>query len=49
MTGTTQYTVSRILKDFEKQGLIRTGRERVAIIRPRELAIAAELEHFFEG
>jgi CRP-like cAMP-binding protein len=37
MTGTTLYTVSRLLSDWERRGLIQTGRERVVIIKPHDL------------
>ncbi len=44
MTGTTLYTVSRCLSQWEKQGLIQTGRERVLIrSAPGLLAIAEDL------
>jgi len=45
MTGTTLYTVSRILSEWERQGLIRSGRESVAIRQPHGLVrIADDLE-----
>ena len=37
MTGTTLYTVSRLLSDWERKGVIETGRERIRIIKPHEL------------
>jgi len=37
MTGTTLYTVSRLLSDWERKGIIKTGRERIRIIKPHEL------------
>lgn len=44
MTGTTLYTVSRILSQWEQQGLIKTGREKVVILdRPGLLSIVQEL------
>ncbi len=44
MTGTTLYTVSRILSSWEKEGLVDIGRERVIIRQPRNLeAIADDL------
>lgn len=37
MTGTTLYTISRVLSEWERQGLIDTGRERIRIIKPHDL------------
>jgi CRP-like cAMP-binding protein len=42
MSGTTLYTVSRILSQWEKQGLVETGRERVLIRYPHGLVMIAE-------
>lgn len=42
MSGTTIYTVSRILSQWEKQGLIEAGRERVTIKHPHGLVVIAE-------
>jgi CRP-like cAMP-binding protein len=42
MTGTTLYTVSRILSGWENQGLVEAGRERVLIRRPHALVAIAE-------
>jgi CRP-like cAMP-binding protein len=42
MTGTTLYTVSRILSQWETQGLVETGRERVVIRRPHGLVVIAD-------
>jgi CRP/FNR family transcriptional regulator, nitrogen oxide reductase regulator len=42
MTGTTLYTVSRILSQWESQGLILGGRERVVIRYPHGLVGIAE-------
>jgi CRP/FNR family transcriptional regulator, nitrogen oxide reductase regulator len=45
MTGTTLYTVSRLLSDWERKGIIATGRERVRVLKPHELVrIADNLE-----
>jgi CRP-like cAMP-binding protein len=45
MSGTTLYTVSRILSDWERQGLVETGRERVLIRNPHGVvSIAEELD-----
>lgn len=44
LTGATLYTVSRILSRWESEGLIASGRERVVLLKPGELArIADEL------
>lgn len=37
-TGTTLYTVSRILSEWERKGIVATGRERVQVCQPRALA-----------
>ncbi len=42
MTGTTLYTVSRILRDWGRQGLVDTGRERITIVQPGEVCSVAE-------
>jgi CRP-like cAMP-binding protein len=42
MTGTTLYTVSRILSGWEHQGLVEAGRERVFIRDPHALVAIAE-------
>jgi CRP-like cAMP-binding protein len=42
MTGTTLYTVSRILSGWEEQGLVEAGRERVLIRLPHALVAIAE-------
>lgn len=46
MSGTTLYTVSRVLSEWERQGLVEAGRERVAIRKPHGIVqIAEELEN----
>jgi CRP-like cAMP-binding protein len=40
--GTTLYTVSRVLAGWERQGFVRTGRERVRISQPHEMVRLAE-------
>ncbi len=46
MTGTTLYSVSRILSQWEHQGLIKTGREKVVILdQPGLQSIVEELPH----
>jgi CRP/FNR family transcriptional regulator, nitrogen oxide reductase regulator len=42
MSGTTLYTVSRILSDWERQGLVKAGRERVLIRNPHGVVRIAE-------
>ncbi|MBK8618127.1 MAG: Crp/Fnr family transcriptional regulator [Anaerolineales bacterium] len=42
MTGTTLYTVSRLLSEWERQGLIKTGREKIKILKPHDLVRIAE-------
>ncbi len=41
-TGTTLYTVSRILSAWESQGLVRSGREKVILRWPHGLVTIAE-------
>jgi CRP/FNR family transcriptional regulator, nitrogen oxide reductase regulator len=42
MSGTTLYTVSRVLADWERQGLVEAGRERVLIRNPHGVVSIAE-------
>jgi CRP/FNR family transcriptional regulator, nitrogen oxide reductase regulator len=42
MTGTTIYTVSRILSGWEQGGLVESGRERVVVLSPHKLVVIAE-------
>lgn len=42
MTGTTLYTVSRTLSQWESKGLIKSGREQVIIRFPHGLVLIAE-------
>lgn len=42
MSGTTLYTVSRTLKDWEEQGLVVAGREKVMVTNPHGLVKIAE-------
>lgn len=42
MTGTTLYTVSRTLSQWESKGLIKSGREQVTIVFPHGLVTIAE-------
>ncbi len=46
MSGTTLYTVSRTLSEWERRGLLSIGRERVEILEPHGLVrIADDLEN----
>lgn len=42
MTGTTLYTVSRVLKEWEKNGIVHSQRQRVVISYPHGLVSIAE-------
>src|SRR5574339_216858 len=42
ISGTTLYTVSRVLSDWERQGLVEAGRERVLIRNPHGVVRIAE-------
>jgi CRP-like cAMP-binding protein len=42
MTGTTFYTVSRILKVWEADGVVATGRQKILIRDPHRLLLLAE-------
>jgi CRP-like cAMP-binding protein len=42
MTGTTLYTVSRLLSDWERKGFIKTGREKITILKPHDLVRISE-------
>ena len=42
MSGTTLYTVSRILSQWEGKGLVQVGRERVVITFPHGLVLVAD-------
>lgn len=42
LSGTTIYTVSRVLSDWERRGVVRTGRERIGIVSPHGLVRIAE-------
>ena len=42
MTGTTLYTVSRIISRFEQEGILEAGRKRMAIRNPQALLAAAD-------
>jgi CRP/FNR family transcriptional regulator, nitrogen oxide reductase regulator len=42
MTGTTLFTVSRVMSAWEAKGIVGAGRERVVIRSPHALVIIAE-------
>jgi CRP-like cAMP-binding protein len=42
MTGTTLFTVSRTLKEWERQGILNVGREKVTITDPHRLVLFGE-------
>lgn len=42
MTGTTLYTVSRLFSDWERKGILKTGREKIIIVKPHDLVRIAE-------
>ena len=42
ISGTTLYTVSRVLTEWERQGLISSGREHIRILEPHALVRVAE-------
>ncbi len=42
MTGTTLYTVSRILSAWEDRGIVQSGRQRIVLTKPHALVALAE-------
>ncbi|MFN8481990.1 MAG: Crp/Fnr family transcriptional regulator [Anaerolineae bacterium] len=42
LTGTTLYTVSRVLSQWEQQGLVESGRERILLRVPHRLVLIAD-------
>jgi CRP-like cAMP-binding protein len=44
LTGTTLFTVSRLMSKWESQGLLKTGRGAVTILDPEGLRLAGESE-----
>ena len=42
MTGTTLYTVSRILSGWEQRGLIEQRRQRIVLREPHKLLMLSE-------
>jgi CRP-like cAMP-binding protein len=42
MTGTTLFTVSRLLSAWEERGIVRSGRQRIILTKPHALVALAE-------
>lgn len=42
MTGSTLYTISRLLSEWERKGIIQSGRERIRILKPHDLVRIAD-------
>jgi CRP-like cAMP-binding protein len=42
MTGTTLYTTSRLLRRWQREGLVSAGRQRVEIVQPQRLLAIAQ-------
>ncbi|MCZ2128259.1 MAG: Crp/Fnr family transcriptional regulator [Anaerolineales bacterium] len=42
MSGTTLYTVSRLLSEWERRGVIKAGREKIIVVKPHELVRIAD-------
>jgi CRP/FNR family transcriptional regulator, nitrogen oxide reductase regulator len=42
MTGTTLFTVSRLLSAWEERGIVRSGRQRIVLTKPQALIALAE-------
>lgn len=42
MTGTTLFTVSRLLSAWEERGIVRSGRQRITLTKPHALVALAE-------
>ncbi len=49
MTGTTLYTVSRLLSAWEKQGIVTSGRKKVVVTDMGKLKILADLDPLAES
>jgi CRP-like cAMP-binding protein len=41
MTGTTLYTVSRLLSSWEEAGIVKSGRQKVIVVEPERLSMLA--------
>ena len=44
MTGTTLYTVSRLFSDWERKGILKTGREKIIVLKPHDLVRIADAQ-----
>lgn len=42
LSGTTLFTISRTLKEWERQGIVLAERERIVILDPHQLVVIAE-------
>jgi len=42
MTGTTLYTVSRLVSGWEERGIVTSGRQRIVLTKPRALVAIAD-------
>lgn len=42
MTGTTLYTVSRLLRAWQERGILAGGRQRIVLVKPKALVAIAE-------
>jgi CRP-like cAMP-binding protein len=42
MTGTTLYTVSRLLSSWEEKGIVKSGRQKVIVVEPQRLSMLAD-------
>jgi CRP-like cAMP-binding protein len=42
MTGTTLYTVSRVLSSWEERGVVHSDRQHIVVTKPHALVVIAE-------
>ena len=42
MTGTTLYTVSRLMSTWEERGIVHSSRQHIVLVKPHKLAAIAE-------
>lgn len=42
MTGTTLYTISRLFSEWERRGILKTGREKITVLKPHDLVRIAD-------
>jgi CRP-like cAMP-binding protein len=42
MTGTTLFTVSRLLSAWEERGIVKSGRQQIVLTKPHALVVIAE-------